>query len=303
MKNNTYIITICCLFLLCGKAFSQEWISIDGTPKGEAMTLKVVESNSSVYKVEVSIRGLNDDIIKNENGSFHFISFGKGCNLQNLGAPALPCITQLIAIPPRSEISVSVFEEKWTDMNIGTICPAQKPSYDLEVSEDFLMDEIVYNNEFIPNIVTIGKEKEWRGIRNVGLSICPFKYYPQENRLSVLSDFVLQVRFNSQEGASLMEDSLRYGFFNNTVYRESATSKSGTMQSSANDDNYNYLIITENSIIADDLVFKESLKNFRIWKALKGYKTKVVNTNVTGQYAEDIKGYIANELSNPKSRI
>ena len=295
MKNNTYIITICCLFLLCGKAFSQEWISIDGKPKGEAVTMKVIESSPSKYEVRISVNSLNVDSVKNENRWFHYLTFDKGCNLQNLGNPSLPCITQLIAIPSDAEVSASVYEEKWTDIEMGTIYPAQNPTENAE--RDFVMNENVYNSEFIPNIVTLGKEREWRGIRNVGVSICPFKYYPRENRLSVLSNFVLQVSFNNRKGAVLQEDSNQYGLFDNTVYRELNASESGTKQFTANDDNYNYLIITENTTNSNDLVFIESLKNFRIWKALKGYKTKVVNTSVTGTYSAFIKGYIANELS------
>lgn len=40
---------------------------------------------------------------------------------------------------------------------------------------------------------------KYKGVDNIAINICPFKYYPSIDSLSVLFDFVLNVRFKQKD--------------------------------------------------------------------------------------------------------
>ena len=283
MKRITYIILTVCGFLFLPKnGYSQKWIPIKNTSENKAVTKEVIESSASAYTVRVHINGLHEKTLTNNFGDFHCLSLGTGGLLMESGKPSLPVFSQLIAIPSGKKVSVSVDETRWTDIDIGKIYPAQMPDRN-SVKQSFLIDNISYAQPFIPSIVTMGEEQTWRGIRNVGVNVCPFKYYPNEGRLSVLSDFLLQVKFTEQEqrrpsSTSWQEVTDNAWLFDNKVY-----DYSGCEQTRDSNEDYDYLIIVNNSSIQNS----DELKKFRWWKAMKGHATRVKSySSIGGTLAE-----------------
>lgn len=298
MKRLFYIFfTIVCYLSISVKGYSQKRFFFDDSQIGKTISCELLESNASSYKVKVNIHGLYDNIIENEFGFFHLLSLDGGTHLMDTGNPSLPCLTQLITIPPGSEVSVSIIEENWTETEVGTVYPTQAPAYEEQRLKGFQKNENTYKSAFIPDIVSLSKECVWKGIRNVGISVCPFKYYPSENRLLVLDKFILEVNFLRQKSTILQEEKNNYGLFNNFVYRDYPTIQEMNQNVNSGND-YNYLIIIENSSNTSNTVFEESLKNFKMWKALKGYKTTVVSTNTTGTSADEIRNYIVGQRNN-----
>lgn len=257
------------IFFHFSSTFSQEWVSLNGKQQREAVNMTVLQSDALGYKVKVTVNGLYDETVQNEKGTFHSLSLGRVERLLTMGSPALPCINQIIAIPPDATMSVSVEEDEWKDLEIGLVYPAQ--SQYLEKNDVFHINDTVYQHSFIPSTVKVGKESTWRGIRHAGVSVCPFKYYPQENRLSVLCSYTLKVEFSQKQITSLQKIDSRFGLFANTVYEKKY---SGIKTSKSNSENFDYLIIV-GTTTNDTIMFYKKLKQFRIWKALKGLKTKV----------------------------
>ena len=274
-----------------GNTFSQKWIPLGNAVRGEAVTKEVLEDDENSYKVRISLNGLYDKEVTNELGTFHSVSFGTEGQLRNVGEPSLPVIPYLIAIPPGTTPIVTIEDESWESISIGKILPEQKPSYDMDRVSEFYIKEDVYNHSYIPQMVNQTKEMNWRGVRNVGLQVCPFKYHPQKDTLSVLKEFVINIEFNNQDKESsvntnLQKSSSQFGVFDNTVYSESPLRSNNNVN-----DNYDYLII-----VANDTIFtSQKMTEFRRWKALKGYKTKVVTYNSIGTAPSYIKNYICNE--------
>lgn len=294
MKRLFYIFSsLFCFFALCNKAYSQQWISIDGASQGKAVTMTVLESNQYFYIVKVSIHGLYDNLINRGNRNFHFLSIEKIGRLNIVGEPDLPIINQPIAIPPGSTMSATIEESKWTDIEIDTIYPAQKSANSPEQLNDFSINERVYGEAFLPAIITKGKETSWRGIRRKSISVCPFRYYPQENRLSVLNEFVIRIEFipnSSYKEIVLNEQPDPLALFDNKVYKEVSQEQSVLSRS----DNYNYLIVIGSGISTTNTLFLAKLKQFRLWKALKGFKSQVVcSSNIN-----DLRAYIDQEKIN-----
>ena len=116
-----YYILIPCLLAFSHMAYSRQWISIDGTTQGKAVTMTILESNQFRHVVKVSIHGMHDDQLDKNGVNYHYLSIDDVGRLTKVGAPALPVIRQMIAIPPGSTMSASIDEVKWTDVFLNFV--------------------------------------------------------------------------------------------------------------------------------------------------------------------------------------
>ena len=280
------LIALCYFLIVQVGVYAKKWIPIDCSEDSKPMSFEIVESSFSSYKVRFVIHGLYDDLIVNNNGSFHRLSLGNDAHLSNTGEPALPVIAQLVAIPNGGEYSVSIDQEKWIDVDMGTIYPAQKCLLEKEERLSFSMDTVAYSKDYTPSIVSRGEEMEWRGVRNVNMLICPFIYHPQANKLSVLCEFILKVDYSKSDKQHREITGDVWKLFDNHLQKtEEKTFLTNT---------HNYLIIVGSNSILNS----QELKEFQRWKAYRGYRTKVVSTSSIGSTTNSIKSYIAQEYNN-----
>lgn len=297
------------VFLLLGNdVFPQSWISLDDSTSGEEYTISKIKSDITTHHVKVKIHGFYDRIVSNNGVEYNQIYLDKSGSLRRVGEPQLPVISQIIAIPEGATYRVSITEEKWKDISIGLIFPAQQDYKESEPEPQFLIHDSIYRKEYCPSIVRLSEEQTWRNIRNVGLYICPFKYFPAQRKLSVLTDFVLTVDFsNVAEKSSIcaddISDATRWRMFDNEITGFPVEiSNTGGAKSS---DDYDYLILVGKADNNNPSILNsQALKDFRKWKALKGYKTKVVEVSsiTTGTTPDAIKNYIGQEYSTKNVR-
>lgn len=288
--------------LVCGMVNAQNWIPLDKQEEkvDKNISTEIIKSNQEGYIVRVVIHGLYNEIIDNEYGEFHRLSIGRGNNLSIIGEPSLPLFSQSIAIPSGAKLSAKITDEQWTDIEIGKIMPAQEALLENELPKGFYYNKKVYSNNYIPSLLKVGQIMQWRNIQNTDLTVCPFKYYPQENRLSIMKEFVLEVSFTyaKKQGTKIFSESEDpYCLFDNLPYKDAGQIKSRNnfeTTRSLNSEYYNYLIIVGNGM---GILNSDKLKEFQRWKALKGYKTKAVPTDSTGTHQSDIKSYIAQEYN------
>lgn len=303
MGKQMKLLCLLCSVIYGSNVFPQTRIPLkDEVNNKELVTIDIIESNQYVYKARLAIHGVNDDLITTGKGEFHKLSLSKGGYLNNIGEPALPILTQLIAIPPESSAKVSISDEKWISIEIGTIYPSQVPYIEDGKTNDFCINDSVYNKPFTPPTIQVSNETKWRGVRNVNIVLCPFKYFPKERRLDILTDAIVQVDFSTPkllQESRLQEVEDNYKLFANKIYKDQKTE---TAKSSSS--NYDYLIIVGNGFDGTSSNGPEIIMNstkmdeFKTWKAMKGYKTKVVSTETTGTSPTSIKSYIERESEN-----
>ena len=297
-KNTNRLLLITALLFLFGNVYSQKWIPLGGGQKGEAVTKEVIEDNATTFKVNVRLNGIYDTEIATDNGSFHKLSLGSLGRLLKAGDPSLPTLAFRLAITPGTKPSVSLENEVWTDVEMGTIAPAQATALEAGSEDGIRLNTDAYGQAFLPSLVQMGKEGCWRGTRNTSVTVCPFRYYPQENRLSVLKEFQLHVDFSgasrhASEKLIRKDDLEEQRMFDNTVF--AATGQTRRMLSSSSPDYYDYLIMVGNN---DTILNSSKMTEFRIWKGLKGFRTKVVSCNTIGHQMSQIKQYIEQEYWN-----
>ncbi len=283
---------------------SQEWIPLVKQDKeGKSVATELIESNSLSYKVKVTINGLYDNLKTKGAKEFHQISIQSDHYLSQRGDPMLPIIKQVIAIPPGATLSASIDEIRWMDVEMGKIYPVQNHDDNDYLKPTFYINEDSYNKPFIPSLIHIGEEMAWRGINNRQIAVCPFKYYPNENRLSVLRDFILKVDYiytdapNRSVHTAGLED--EYHLFDNVVNNNrqirSQNITPRTQPDSITTCGIKYLIIVGD---IPDIANSEAMTKFRVWKAAKGYDTEVVTLTSTNSTPNYIKSLITQKDEN-----
>jgi gingipain R len=229
--------------------------------------------------------------VKEEKENYNKIFFDIPSAVTDLGNPALPTINQLFALPNGSACKVSVAENSWTDVEIGKIYPYQNPLYGKKEvkAESFSINQDAYNSEiFSPFLSRVGDLQKYRGMSNRNISICPFRYYPLANKLSILKEFEIRVDYDDKISEEISYNEDISIFANSNVLKDCSISA----ESSRNSNDYDYLIIVGD---IPNIINSQALADFRKWKAIKGLKTKIVSTSTTGTSASQIKQYISSE--------
>ncbi len=292
-------LTLSCLLLVSFVTNAQSWVALDGAKEGVGYTMEVLNSDAVRHQARVKVHGYYDHIMKVDNEEYHQISLPDASETHEAGCPQLPVIPLLIAIPESATYKVSVEEGCWKDVPIGKIYPAQPDVKESAPDPEFQISEEAYKS--IPHkvsLISTSSEQVWRNIRNVGVYLLPFRYNPIENRLSVLTDFVLTVKFEGASSQSKVKkkdiaDAVQWHMFNNHI--ESFPVDDESIRSASSSDDYDYLIIVGN---LPEIINSQALQDFCKWKAFKGYKTKVVSTTTIGTPPDVIRNYIRNEYNN-----
>lgn len=284
----TFVILMC---IIPNVSFSQNRILTDKKTTDSSISLEILESSPTAYRIKVNIHYINDKVFCHNGETFHQLYFDDETNtIQNEGEPALPVILQCIGLPNGKEYTAEITDKSWVDTTVGKIAPAQKPATNTGENEHFTISSEAYNCRIYNHELLMESNiMRWRGIDNVFLTICPFTYYPSENRLSVIREFVLTVRFSDVDGrvsadnAFLGEEGLSLfdnkGFYIGNCPKRQASSNNG----------YDYLIIVGNT---PEIENSQAMATFRWWKAIKGYKTELVSTTTIGTDSTSIKNYI-----------
>lgn len=285
----------CFIFCITNSTLAQTIIALDDNKSERCVTVEILESTSTNYKARIKVHKIKqttEDVVFEE---FQHLSFDDTYTLQNIGEPELPIIVQHIGLPLGCSYKAEIMEEKWETIPIGKIYPAQIPLTSNYTKNAFIISDKIYKSkQYHCDLIKSSEIMKWKEIENVYFTICPFKYYPSKNMLSVLSDFTLSISFDQDTKKDIYNyiepEAIDTKMFDNenfiTEYIKTPLSKTS---SSINSD---YLIIVGN---IPEIENSQSMKDFRKWKALKGYKTKMVSTSTIGSDSASIKNYIAQQ--------
>lgn len=286
------------IFCITNSTLAQTIIALDEDKSDRCVTVKIQESTSTNYKARIKVHKIKqktEDVVFEK---YQHLLFDDTYTLQNVGEPELPVIVQHIGLPSGCTYKAEIIEQKWETIPIGKIYPAQIPLTTNYTTHTFVIsDEIYKSKQYHCDLIKSSGIMIWKGIENVYLTICPFKYYPSKNMLSVLSDFTLSISFSHDTKKDICNyiepEAIDTKMFDNKDFlirnKRNIKSSHSKTSSSINSD---YLIIVGN---IPEIENSQAMKDFRKWKALKGYKTKMVSTSTIGSDSASIKDYIAQQ--------
>ena len=176
-----------------------QWISLEGKSISKKAP-KVIVLNDSNDNTIVNIELTGFDI-KNkmvDGIEYQEIDFLTDSNTNIIGAPSLPIIPSLIAVPDNASVSVEIISsgEVTTYDNIN-ILPGRKSWIDGKEPTSYNKDMGIYNtNKLYPSkMVKIDKPGIFRDYRIVRLGVSPMQYNPVTKQLQVTSSFKIRLNY------------------------------------------------------------------------------------------------------------
>lgn len=301
MKPKSIVILI--LFALSISVNAQSWIAINTELDEQPPIIEIIESNDLHCKLRVKVPGFYKTIIEYLDTTYASLEFEDYTTLTGIGEPCLPMITQMIGLPAScSGWEIALMDSIWSNIEIEKIYPYQTPLLESEESTSFDIISSIYTaDSYTPQYVEASNIMYYKGMKNVTLKICPFRYQPLKNSLSIMKEFVVDVKFDSSDNDYPDVLSLTTRNAGKLINNNSATllqtyvtpNLHSETKSLETEDYYNYLIIGSDTTLLNSHI----LSDFCKWKAFKGNKCKIVNTSIIGRTNTAIKDYIKSQYN------
>ena len=284
MKTKLIIVI---LLLTFGSLFGN-WVEVS-----ENSNRKIFEHTSygkETTEIYFSLNGYELETVTENDENFQKISnFNEG-EFVEIGKPALPRFSRLIAIPNEGEVSFEIFyleDEIIPNMNIY---PRQSLQIESQVnSKEFVIDEAYYNSEdvFPGKIVEIGEPAIMRDYRVVNITVNPFQYDPQNRELRVVKNVDIVVNTTGRSGENKKTKDRKKSRSFEPLYQAAILNYDSIV---SRDDEFQqpcYLFIYPN-----DSTIENTLQSLAEWKHQKGFEVVMASTAQTGTTLYSIKNYI-----------
>ncbi|RMH70441.1 MAG: T9SS C-terminal target domain-containing protein [Gemmatimonadetes bacterium] len=290
-----YWITIILIFL--SPVVFADWLPLTSEiPASPQVT--VTEANLNGTTLRVDVAGVNLDFVSIDQLEYAKISFPQTPHLSEPGAPRLPMISTLIAIPPTANAEISVRAGAYEILPGLDVLPY---SDYIEPELHFLDSHIYERDAFYPaELATLGSPEIWRDVRVVALQVCPIQVNPVTKDVRVYTDLQIEIQTtgtSTQNPKSILsipsptfEDFYRKAIVNYEALKPHLFS--GLREAP---DGLSFLIISPDALAG-------ALGPFAAWKNKKGIRTYVAPFSETGDSNNEIKAYIQSVYDDPATR-
>ena len=217
------------------------------------------------------------------------------------GAPNLPSISRIVAIPQGATASLVIKEAKKQLISNVDLLPAPAiPLANDDSPVKYTKDEKIYSQDtFYPaDPFLVSEPTQIRGVDVVMVGITPFQYNPQTKELIVYYDIEAEVVFEGGNGvfgddrlrSIWWEPILQDHIFNSNMLPNIDFSAKTLQHAASRDEGAEYLIITPNGA-----AFTQWADSIRVFRQRQGITTKVVSLEeIGGNTAVAIKNYVIN---------
>jgi len=290
MKKKVIIIAFIAVGALFDlNCYAQQWISLNGNTLPSSPICQIVKTGKDFVDIHIQISGFYKQDTTIDGVIFQKLYLDEFYSTQDIGLPEMPVLNKLIYKPNANAVTATLYNCVQDTLDKYNIYPYQQLINDsasiniFEIDTNFYKQNIYYpNSNFVENNSAL-----FRTLNVSSISFQPFKFNPYTNNLVVAKNFYIRIDFGAEFGDTVKYFSRDFEeIFKNTIlnYDENIPKQL------PNENDYNLLIITDNQ-------FVNILNPLVRWKHQKGYKTKVVSTQTTGNTAVSIKDYIENEYN------
>lgn len=235
--------------------------------------------------------------------NFWQAAYAPGCSFGEPGTPSVPVFSQMLLVPNGASVIVKVNPGEPRILNEIELAPVQAPLPDSYVmgTPQFVRDDAIYTSdaEFPGKFFEQLPTSEMRGQQQVQLWIYPYQYNPQTKTLKIYDQMQLDVSFKG--GGEPIPANLKSENFEQLYRRmmpnadvvialQEKIAKTRVLPQAAEKGNGS-TGGCELLIICDPL-FNAAAQDLADWKRMRGIKTKVVTTAITGSTTGEIKTYI-----------
>ena len=293
MKKYFVFLLVC---LLGASAFGQTKISMRSVDKAEC-----VKSDYSSLKAAFSFSGLKATELQSERGVFSTLTMPNTVIGGDEGAPQIPVVNQLIAVPFGATPSIRVTSYSTVDYDleeygIHRLSPRQP---NVRKSEDmpFVYNEAAYQTRGLRSepLARVSVDGTMRGVQVGRMSIEPVSYDPVNNKIRVFNDIKVEVVFEGAD-ARATEDMLvrTYSPYFDVLYKQLFN---GRAIRGIYEDHPDLWQAPVKMLVIANRMFENCIQDWVAWKTMKGIYVDVNYTDNIGTSADAIKSFIQNKYA------
>jgi len=243
-------------------------------------------------EVNFALDGYEVEIIDVEGVEYKKISYWNEGEFVDIGKPALPRFSRLIAIPDAGNVEFDIIYTEEEIISNVNIFPCQNLQSESQPADnEFVIDEAFYTNGdvFPGRMIDIGEPAIMRDFRIVNVTINPFQYDPQTKELRIVTNVDIIVNTNGTNGENIKQSNKKLSRFFEPIYKAAIL-------------NYNSINNRENGfqqpcylfIHPNNTTIETTLSDLVDWKHQKGFEVHTASTAQTGTSNTSIKAYIQN---------
>ena len=293
MKKYFVFLLIC---LLGASAFGQTKISMRSVDKAEC-----VKSDYSGLKAAFSFSGLEATELQSERGVFSTLTMPNTVVGGDEGAPQIPVVNQLIAVPFGATPSIRVTSYSTVDYDleeygIHRLSPRQ-PNVRKSDDTPFVYNEAAYQTRGLRSepLARVSVDGTMRGVQVGRMSIEPVSYDPVNNKIRVFNDIKVEVVFEGAD-ARATEDMLvrTYSPYFDVLYKQLFN---GRAIRGIYEDHPDLWQAPVKMLVIANRMFENCIQDWVAWKTMKGIYVDVNYTDNIGTSADAIKSFIQNKYA------
>lgn len=298
--NTKIIFPIFIVVLLYLQVDAQSNIIPNSSQEDTEPARNIIESDEDHLIMEYLFNGISISERNIEGRTYQFVHIDGFEKMIDIGKPALPSHTDIIALPKGQDVEIEIIESEFQEYANYLIHPVLAPASDEVGAPEptFILDEKQYNtNEYYPSsLISIMDIQKIRDLPLAMLNIRPVQYNPVTKTLRVYSKIKYELHFmgsKSNTDQFIANSSDRFIQFasnsvlNNNVLLNSTVKKTA---SSSTD----YIIITHPDLqMAADTLAK--------WKMQLGYEVEILSKSnwTTSQIKDSIEVKYNNSNPHP----
>jgi hypothetical protein len=243
-------------------------------------------------EVNFALDGYEIETVKNEGIEYQKISYWNEGEFIEIGKPALPRFSRLIAIPDAGNVEFDViYTEEEIIRNVNVFPSQNLQSESQPADNEFMIDEAFYNRgEVFPGkVVEVGEPAIMRDFRVVNVTINPFQYNPRTRELRIVTNVDIAINTSGTTGENIKQTDRKLSRFFEPMYQSTILNYESI---NIREDGFQqpcYLFVHPN-----DATIATTLSTLVDWKHQKGFEVHTASTAETGTTKEQIKSYIQN---------
>ena len=277
--------------MLSVSVIGQQKIQLRSVNKAEC-----VKSDMNGLKASFSFNGIDATEMNNERGTFSMISMPNTVSGGNVGAPQIPVVNELIAVPFGATPNIRVTNYSVTDYNleelgIHKLSPRQ-PDFMKNETPEFVYNEADYQTRGMRSepMARVSVNGTMRGVQVGQITVEPVSYDPVNNTLRVFNDIEVEVSFDGAD-ARATEDMLvkTYSPYFDVLYKQLFN---GRAVRDVYDEHPDLWKSPVRMLVIANRMFENCIQDWVAWKTMKGIYVDVYYTDNIGTSADAIKSFI-----------
>jgi len=246
--------------------------------------IDVVRTDENGVSLVFELPTLAIDRIPVAGGTFDSIEIPGGGLIGEVGHPALPTFTRLVAIPDDAAVTITAIVESETDLADINLVPMQP-----DEGEEFAYDEAAYRLDAFGQAPrsSAGSPAISRDLRVVPVTFRPIRYNPEQQTLRVADRMRVDVRFEGQDLRNVRSGGRRsippsfHRLYQDLVVNYEEPPRGMSVEPGT------YLVICP-----DDNAIVSRLQPLLDWRERKGQTVVLATTAQTGSTTDAILSYI-----------